>query len=154
MVWSMSVVPGAALNSKEGVPSSFSVIFGRKRQVLEELTRPMHGSLDGWRQAGIHGRGELVAEALLGRGAQQIEVRDQNVLLRMLLMTAVMSDILPYRRGEMTRTLCALRRSPTRSLISVSRSVKCSPVATSPKRNGLRAGSSALRSSITLLAVC
>ena len=33
IVCSMSVVPGAAVNSKEGVPSSFSVIFGRKRRL-------------------------------------------------------------------------------------------------------------------------
>src|SRR5438132_9450164 len=54
----------------------------------------------------------------------------------------------------MTRTLCPLRRSRLSSVISAWRSVKCSPVATSPKRNGLQVPSSEFRSSTMLLAFC
>jgi hypothetical protein len=41
----------------------------------------MHSSLDRWGQSSIERRGELVGEALPGRGAQQIDVCDQDVLL-------------------------------------------------------------------------
>src|SRR5437763_16440210 len=54
----------------------------------------------------------------------------------------------------MTSTLWRLRTSATSSLISVVRFVKYSPVATSPKRNGLKLGWSVLRSSISLVALC